>query len=308
VTELPAKLLQAEFDIPKFVEQRRLLDETKLSKEERNGVGRLLLKSILIRIGSMRECVESQSTMATVFGVQRETINTAISRLTALDLITKERFWNERYCRVLNHYRVNWTELARRLKPTAKGQDQCEDLPGTDVRIHQDQCEDSQRTDVRIQQDQCEDSPRTDVRIHGDRNRETKSIGITTTESEWDPVVVSLSKIGVSQIPQAIAKAKARGDSPADVQRIITHTLSDQKHAGKDMRGIVYNQVCSPSKVTIRKLGAKPDREVIFERLHKEWLASGIARSAINHQELHQRTDQIYKAALARWNGSAIPS
>jgi hypothetical protein len=244
----------------------------------------------------MRECVESQSTMAKAFGVKRETINTAISRLTALDIITKERCWNEKYRCVLNHYRVNWTELSRRLNTK------------TDVRIHGDQCEDSPGTDVRIDGDRCEDSPGTDVRIHGDRNRETNSIGITTTESEWEPVVVSLSKIGVSQIPQAIAKAKARGDSPADVQRIITQTLSDQKHAGKDMRGIVYNQVCSPTKLTIRKRGAQPHREVIFQRLHDECLASGISRSAINHEELNNRTDQIYQAALERWNGSATPS
>ncbi len=140
----PSRMIQTEFDIPKFAEQRRLLDATTFDKHERNGVGKQLLKSILNRFGSMQECVESQATLARVFGVQRETINKAINRFTALDIITKERIWNDRYGRVLNHYRVNWTELARRElarrlehhSSDPKTPDQCEDSPPTNVRFH----------------------------------------------------------------------------------------------------------------------------------------------------------------------------
>lgn len=302
MSKQPSRMIQTEIDIPAFVEQRRLLDATKFDMHERNGVGKQLLKSILNRIGSMRECIESQATLASHFDVTRETINLAINRLTALDLVTKERVWNVRYGLVLNHYRVNWTELSRRLNQPLIEPDQCEVLPDTNVRFHP-------RPMLGFTPDQCEVSPNTNVRFHPDRNRRTNKPGITTTSEEWKPVVVSLDEIGVSQIGQAIAKAKERGDSPEDVLCIIERTKADPRHQGKELAGIVKNQICNPSKAQppVIRSKPKPEREAIRTRLFKEMEKSGLAGKDINNDDLERMTEHRLQEALSKWNKTYSP-
>lgn len=293
-------LIQKQFDIPKFDEQRRMLDATTFNKSERNGVGKQLLKSILNRFGSMRECTESQKTLARVFGVRRETIGLAIKRLTALDLITKERKWSDRYQRVLNHHRLNWTELARRLErhsSDSKKPDQCEDSPDTIVRIHGGLM-------LGSAPDQCEVSPDTNVRFHADRNRRANEIETTTTNDEWKRVVVSLEKNGVSQTGKAIAKAKERGDSPDDVLRIIERTVADPRHRGKDLGGIVYNQVCTPTPEPLPTPTTKlkqPKWELIRTKVFRAMQSKGKRACELDNATIDAKADAIYERELAEF-------
>lgn len=298
----PSKLIQAEIDIPKFVEQRRLLDETEFSKLERNGVGRHLLKLILNRIGTMRECVESQKTLARVFNVQRETINLAINRLTALDIITKERRWNERYGKVLNHYRINWTELARRLNRSSSQIEQ------------RSQCEDSPGTNVSIQPNQCEVLSGTNVRIHPDRNTEPNSRETTTTKPDWESVVFLLSTFGVSQGREAIDRAKARNATPTEVKRIIERIANDPNIDESKRAGAMYNQVCNPTPEPEMKprepKRKRPNREIIRQRvaLRLRNATRATQGTPVSHEdrdaEIERITDESYKQELGAYEES----
>ena len=272
------KLTQRLFDIPRFSEQRRLLDFTSFTIAERNGVGRQLLKAILNRFGSMRECCESQSTLSKVFGVSRERVNRAIQTLSRLDMMTTDRRWNAIYKCVLNHYRVNWTELGRRI-----------DFPTTtNVTFPPDQCDVSRRTNVTFPPDQCDVSRRTNVTFHADSNNSINLKETTTTElsDEWESVVVVLrDEFIMKEWPNAIAAAKRNGRSVASVQSDIAHyreSISQGCTVGhlfnwirsRDGRPKTTTQLHSPKKSPTEL--ARRRRESIRCDLSREWRALGI--------------------------------
>jgi len=150
--------------------------------------------------------------------------------------------------------------------------------------------------------DQCEVSPDTNVRFHGDRNRRTNEIETTTTNDEWKPVVVLLEKVGVKRCKDAIAKAKERDDSPDDVLRIIERTVADPRHRGKDLGPIVYNQVCTPSKVeSVRPSRPKPDRTRIWTRVFRKIVPRGKACTELDQAAIDAKADAIYERELAEF-------
>jgi hypothetical protein len=268
---------QLDFDFPKWDERRRLLDETSLSSEERQGMGRLLLKSILERIGSTRESCEAQKTWANALGVSRETVNRAIKVLVKHDLITVERKYTPTYGKVLNHHRVNWTELHRRFTSAVAARP-TENSSTTNVRIYADQCEDSRRTNVRIYADQCEDSRRTNVRIYAVRNRVDKE-ELTTTE--WEVVVVPLGEI-VDRVEEAIANIQRRGGTPTEAMSLIARWRALPESDSRKKPGTLFNwfrrapKPDSPEPAQTNKAQSEEKRRAtIRTEICREWQKLG---------------------------------
>lgn len=107
-------------------EQLAILRNARLPDRSRSdgleGVTAATLKAVLNAIDEFArehgECYASAKTLADVTNLKsKKTIDRALAALYSLGLITKEKRWNERHRKTLNHVRIVWSELAL-LRPT----------------------------------------------------------------------------------------------------------------------------------------------------------------------------------------------
>jgi hypothetical protein len=283
------KLVQTEFDIDKLVDQRRLLDLIHFRDVDRKGVGKTLLKSVLNRIGSMREHCESQITVARALDVTRETVGLAIRVLNRLDLITVELKMNQRYGRVLNHHRPNWNEIKRCVDRQA-----IVVLAPTDESFSRDRCEILPMTDERFSPDRCEILPPTDERIHPTViNRNVKT---TTTDAE-SVVVASLKALGVGLAEKAIAEGLSKGLAIEYFQATIRHYQSlpiADRNPGK-LKNWIANGDC-PLKV----ISEETNMRIESERLKKARDEERFRMKESNRARYYQMSDDEIDAELDR--------
>jgi hypothetical protein len=256
-----------EFDLFAIQERQRLLDETSFTARERGKVGKVLMHSVLQRIGKYRECCESQNKFAKSFSVARETITRCINRLARLDVITIDLRYNHRYKKTLNHYRVNWTELDRRLKKTLQtnseiGTDKRSDQLPSDVTISLDRCDNSPKTDVTISLDRCDTSPKTDVSLCP-TEREL-SLKETKQQAEWSCVVSFLNACKVARVSESLRAAKTSFNSPDEALSHLRPYMIKFEHDSR-LGGVISNQCHRPTPLHIDIPKPPPKKNYIRE-------------------------------------------
>tara|TARA_R110002049_G_scaffold59417_1_gene160664 strand:+ start:5614 stop:6609 length:996 start_codon:yes stop_codon:yes gene_type:complete len=214
------------------------------------------LYAVLQVISSFRECWLSQSTIAGRCRITNvRTVKRAVKCLESLNLITKERKYNDEAGRVLNHHRVIWCELQRRIDTfkapdssqrtadqsdnvtpciEATNTDQSDNVPPTKVTMSTDQSDNEYRprgqsvpTKVTMSTDQS-DNVSTEVV----RTKTTNQLG----QSEgWVVMVENLERWGLAAAAAACESARSRGLSLRDVEalRVQADRLPSRVAPGK---------------------------------------------------------------------------
>lgn len=288
---------QTNFDWPKRMERDQLIALIAFKRapfRKRNNVSPPALKGALNRINRFSVNFEGVKAIGDAIGLGEEQARRAIKVLERHHIIIVENKWNPNVKKKLNHYRIDWNVLRLIVENQKKVSGE------TNPTFFENQSDISHPTNPTFANDQSDISHPTSPTL-GTTVIEKELKRGTTTETEWNVVVVSLKKNGVHQREKAIAEAKERGDSPDDVLRIIERTVADPSHRGKDLGPIVYNQVCTPSKVElVRPSRPKPDRERIWKRVYNK-IVVGRACTELDQAAIEAQTNAEHERELAEW-------